>query len=202
MVQPAPTLDQIGASADVQKILEGAAHEVIKERTERWQKQSSTVRYGDKMLPERVTVYRRLTGRAVELPTATIGQSLAKRAADGGAVFVRTQGECTGSPPAFIDRECEVCREVSGKPKRFYKESNFRGHMRGFHELEWEEIQRQEERDERRLDRELLAAAIRGEVKVGGNDAEQITCPQCGKPVKSAFGLQAHQRSHLSAVSE
>lgn len=195
----APTLAELGMGSDVQKILEANAQEVIKEPTERWAKNSSTVRYGDKKLPERVTVYRRLTARAVELPTATISQSLAKKAPDGGPAFVRTLEECAVEPPVFLDKPvCEVCREVSGKAKQFYKESNYRGHMRGFHELEWQEIQRQEDRDERREERELMRQMVQGAVKEVVND--DFKCDECGKVTKSAFGLQAHQRSHVSAV--
>lgn len=199
----APTLAEIGMGSDVQKILEANAQEVIKEPTERWATSSSTVRYGDKKLPERVTVYRRLTGRAVELPTATISQSLAKKAPDGGPAFVRTQAEAA-TIPTFIDKVCEVCREVSGKPKQFYKESNYRGHMRGFHELEWEEIQRQEDRDERRQDRELMAAALRQATSAASTSIQEVSsdfkCDECGKAAASKAGLLAHQRSHVSSV--
>jgi hypothetical protein len=218
MTEKAPTLDDIGISGDVQKILEASAQEIITEPEERWSKKSTMVRYGKKELPERVTVYRRLTGRAAEVPTATVGRTLQKIAPDGGPVFVRTLAQCAVTPPPFIDRVCEVCAEVYGKPKRFYKEANYRGHMRGFHTLEWEEIQRQEERDERRLDRELLAQALtegrerasgsteKSQKSRTGSAGQEVTrgdarrdylCEVCGFGSVSAFGLRAHKKVHL-----
>lgn len=208
----APTLAEIGLSSDVQKILE-AAQSVVTEPSERWAKESNTVRFGDKKLPERVTVYRRLTGRAAELATATISKSLAKKAPDGGPVFVRTQEECAVSVPAFVDQTCEVCKKVSGKAKQFYSIENYEGHMNALHEIEWRGIQRRIDREERKEERELMRQLVQAtqkeapngiqvstqaEVATASSGDEAFACDTCGKEVKSAFGLQAHKRSHLS----
>jgi len=199
----APTLDELGVSGDVDKIL-AAASEVVTEPSERWSKASNMVRYGEKQLPERVTVYRRLTGRAVELPTATIGVSLRKKAPDGGPAFVRTKEEAV-TPPPFIEQECEVCLEVYGKAKRFYKMANYRGHMRGMHGQEWDEMRETaaEERQNRQT-AALLALAEKGITNASkansteaadSGRAEGLVCGDCGQSAKSQFGLQAHQRA-------
>lgn len=207
MTERAPTLDEAGVSGDVDAIL-AAATETVKEPDERWKKQSNLVRHGEQKLPERVTVYRRLTGRAVELPTATISQSLRKKAPDGGPAFVRTAAQAV-TPPPFIKQECEVCTEVYGKPKRFHKAANYRSHMARVHELEWDEMR--ETAAEERQNQQTAALLALAEKGITNAPAQKVTrrkadsaeggipCPDCGKICASAFGLRAHQRSHQEA---
>lgn len=189
----APTLDEIGVSGDVEAILSAAA-ETVTEPSERWNRESKLVRHGEKRLPERVTVYRRLTGRAVELPTATIGVSLRKKAPDGKPAFVRTKEEAV-TPPAFIDQECEVCLTVYGKAKRFYSMANYRGHMRGMHGAEWDEMR--ETAAEERQNRQTAALIALAEKGIT-NASQEFVCDECGQEAKSKAGLSAHQRTHVS----
>ncbi len=206
MTEAAPTLDELGVSGDVEKILAEAA-EVVTTPDERWSNASNVVRYGEKKLPERVTVYRRLTGRAVEVPTATIGQSLRKKAPDGGPAFVRTKAEAV-TPPPFIEQECEVCVQHYGKPKRFYTMANYRGHMRGMHGQEWDEMRETaaEERQNRQT-AALIALAEKGITNASEEVSEEadsgraegsggeFVCGDCGQGARSQAGLQAHQRA-------
>lgn len=191
----APTLDELGVSGDVEAILQAAA-ETVTVPDERWKKESNVVRYGDKKLPERVTVYRRLTGRAVEVPTATVGQTLRKKAPDGGPAFVRNQADAL-KVQEFIPQECEVCVTAYGKPKRFYSMANYRGHMRIVHEQEWEEMRETaaEERQNRQTEA-LIALAQKGVTDVTIEEGADHICGTCGQEAKSLAGLKAHERSH------
>ena len=176
---------------------EGEVKQVIKEPTERWARESNVVKREGKKMPERVPMYRRLTGKLVMLPTATIGQSATKRYPDGSRVFVRKQEDCL-QQPSPIDQTCDICLTNRNVRKLFFNEYDYSAHMDSFHPREYAIQERRREEAERKEDRELMRRLV--ERGVEKEVADVIKCDECGKEVKSAFGLQAHKRSHLSAV--
>lgn len=172
-------------------------------------KQKSMVRSGNTVLPERVRFYRSQGGAEAWLPTAQLGHHLAKRHADGTAVFVK---ERTGPVPVPIDETCAVCAR-KGNAKKFYHEYDYVAHMESKHPREYRIIQSKA----KAVTGGDVAAALmnmnpqeRSAIRVllGGEDGnsetlESAKCDACGwegQPVKSvSASLGAHKRFRCTA---
>lgn len=186
-------------------------------------KQNTMVRSGDTPLPERIRFYRSREGNESWLPTAQLAYYLAKKHADGTAVFVK---ERPGGERKPIDQTCAPCKKRSGKAKRFYDEFDYITHMESKHPRELRIQEKKEERE--RMSGGLLQAlmgmdqAERGAIKalLGGSDGNsqgtasegesrgavgvqqpkqagvgRVPCPGCGKSVKPR-GLAIHQNRY------
>jgi len=110
MVQEAPpTIAEAGIDTDVEKILADAtagAQRLIKEPTERWKERSNLITNDGVELPERVRVWRTLSGREAWLPTAQLRQHMAKKHPNGQKVFSATP---IASSETYIDKTCDIC---------------------------------------------------------------------------------------------
>lgn len=158
MVQEPQTMDELGISDDVEKLLkdaEAGARSLITEPTERWKSKSNLITNDGQPLPERVRVWRTQSGREAWLPTAMIRQMMAKKHSNGQPVFSRTPPEGKQLQP--IDQGCDICLQREIK-KVFYSVYDYEGHMDTFHPREWQSKIREQERLERLEDREILRA--------------------------------------------
>lgn len=181
----------------------------------------SMVRMNGRSLPARTRVYDTRTGITSMVPTAQLTYQLGKRRPDGSRVYSLRLPEGIVKPTPIEDT-CQICYVNRGnKHRNFYSENALLTHYQMFHTLEWNAMERDRDIKERREDANRLERLITGlvtalrpdvtanitpEVKeqiaqlqdVAAGLSTDLICDVCGKPAKSAFGLQAHKRSHTS----
>ena len=156
-----PTLAELGLEGDVEKVLD-AATKTMTEPTQRWSQQSTLVTNAGKPLPERVRVWRSLSGREAWLPTAQIRHHMKKVHANGKPVFVSSPPEGVFAQP--IDQSCDIC-QLRDVRKVFYSMYDYEGHMESFHPREWTSKKREEDRKERQEEQELMRQLVSGKAK-------------------------------------
>lgn len=182
-------------------------------------------------LPDRVTIWERLTGYEKRISTTLLAKKLAIRDHEGGQRFVTEKPDLP--EPEFIKETCPVCRRNRGLTKRFQHKWDYYGHMETFHQREWRIIQA-EEQASRPASLDAILAAIRSmtpeerQALMGGTNghdtgtpiggegagAEGVrpddegriaTCPDCGwksKPVKQpGASLATHKRFHCKSAA-
>lgn len=165
-----PTMTEAGIDGAVEKLLAGAEQEARDDATkvmdsvatdppERWKAKSNLITNNGQPMPERIRVWRTLSGREAFLPTVMIRQMMKKRHSNGKLVFSATPPEGVFAVP--IDQSCDICaiREIQ---KKFYSMYDYEGHMDAFHPREWTSKQREEDRKERLEERELLRQLVTG----------------------------------------
>lgn len=153
----------------------------------RWKKQKSMVRAGNVPLPERFVAFDR-TGAMSMLPTAQMARMLSKPRADDPSVRAfhthsggKTAATCSICPPPKepIAQTCEFCLERTGNAVRkvFYSETAYRVHHKNLHPEEFDNLERNIERAERR-------AQIEAQQKVADAMMAMAQAPRLGRPPK------------------
>jgi hypothetical protein len=121
-------------------------------------KTRTMVRWGDKELPARMTLYRE-DGTPRSVATADVPRLLAKPHAETGkrCFFVRPPV----APPAPIAETCPYCpRSKAGNPRPFYNIDDLDGHIENLHPSELARQMRREDVAARMPTKELLLGTI------------------------------------------
>jgi hypothetical protein len=184
----------------------------IEGMTATWKKQNSMHHLGGQPLPERVPLYHWPDNEISLIPTALIFKRLA-RVDDGHRTWSRKPFP-DATPPEYIIRE--VPHMPGGAQyKKFIDESAYETFMKNKDPDRWESTLRQQERQERELDRQEQRALTAALIESAGGKVPGATepasepvvakapsaiCDKCGFEAKDQRGLGAHQRGKKDEI--
>lgn len=128
----------------------------------------SPIRLNGQTLPARVLVLDRAGTVSLVPPTHAMKRVRGQRVFYSPDEYKRMVNDGILQPPKrreYIAETCSICNERrfnegNSEPRRFESLSQYRGHMQGFHEREWEDEQREEALSLQRQQMEMMRLSV------------------------------------------